>query len=107
YDAAIGLYPEEPSYYFNFGLAGYLKAMDETPAEEQLPDLVRKPFLKAVAIKPSYDQARLYLGYISKRNGDFRRALKEFQSAIDCNPRNKRAASEIRVMKKRLESKGK
>ncbi|MBW1871288.1 MAG: hypothetical protein JRJ19_04435, partial [Deltaproteobacteria bacterium] len=26
YDAATGLYPEEPSYYFNFGLAGYLKA---------------------------------------------------------------------------------
>jgi len=103
FDAAIGIYPNEPSYHFKFGLAGYFKAVDETAADQQLDDLVRKPFLKAIAIDPSYDQARLYLGYISKRNGEYKRALKEFQSALDCNPHNRRAQSEVRLLNRRME----
>ncbi len=104
FDKAIGLYPKEPSYHFKFGTAAYFKALDETPADKTLPDLVRKPFLKAIAINPAYDQARMYLGYVSKRNGEYERALKEFSSALHYNPGNRRAQSEVRLLKRRLDT---
>ncbi|HUU03289.1 MAG TPA: DUF4388 domain-containing protein [Myxococcota bacterium] len=103
FDKAIGLYPKEPSYHFKFGTAAYFKALDETPADKPLSDRVRKPFLKAIAINPAYDQARMYLGYISKRNGEYERALKEFSSALHYNPGNRRAHSEVRLLKRRLD----
>lgn len=101
---AIDLYPDEPSYQFQLGMAIYLKAMDETPSQDNLPESVRKPFLKAVAMSPRYDMPRLYLGYVSKRNGELKRALKEFEGALECNPDNKRAHSEVRLLKRRLEN---
>lgn len=103
YDKAIGLYPNEPTYHCGFGMAAYFKALDETPAKEPLQDIVRKPFLKAIAIDPACDQARMYLGYISKRNGEYERALKEFKSALHYNRGNRRAQSEVRLLKRRIE----
>jgi len=103
---AIKLYPQEPTYFFQLGLAVYSKAMDETPPEQPLPDQVRHPFLKAMAMNPRYDLPRLFLGYISKRNGDLQRALKEFEGALECNPHNTRAQTEVRMAKRRLEEKG-
>jgi len=63
---------------------------------------VRKPFLKAISTKPSYDQPRLYLGYIAKRNGDLKAALKEFKAAAEANPQNTLAQSEVRLLSKRV-----
>jgi len=103
YREAIKLYPNEPSYHFQLGLAGYKQAMGEIPETQRIPDHIRKPFLKAMAMNPRYDMPRLYLGYISKRNGDLKRALKEFEGVLECNPENSRAHSEIRILKKRLE----
>ncbi len=105
YQEAINLYPSEPSYHFQLGLAGYMKALSEIPETQRIPDHVRKPFLKAMAMNPRYDMPRMYLGYISKRNGNLKRALKEFEGVLECNPANARAQSEIRVLKKRLEDK--
>lgn len=103
---AIRLYPDEPSYQFQLGMSIYLKVMDETPSGEKLPDSVRKPFLKAVAMSPHYDMPRLYLGYVSKRNGELKRALHEFEGALECNPDNKRARSEVRLLTRRLQEQG-
>lgn len=102
YVEAIKLYPNEPSYHFQLGLAGYKKALGEIPEAQRIPDHIRKPFLKAMAMNPRYDMPRLYLGYISKRNGDLKRALKEFEGVVECNPENSRAQSEIRILKRRL-----
>jgi hypothetical protein len=103
YREAIKLYPNEPSYHFQLGLAGYKQALGEIPETQRIPDHIRKPFLKAMAMNPRYDMPRLYLGYISKRNGELKRAIKEFEGVLECNPENPRAHSEIRVLKKRLE----
>ena len=103
YQEAIKLYPNEPSYHFQLGLAGYKQALGEVPETQRIPDHIRKPFLKAMAMNPRYDMPRLYLGYISKRNGDLKRAIKEFEGVMECNPENARAQSEIRILKKRLE----
>ena len=103
YQEAIKLYPTEPSYHFQLGLAGYKQTLGEIPETQRVPDHIRKPFLKAMAMNPRYDMPRLYLGYISKRNGDLKRALKEFEGVLECNPENSRAQSEIRILKKRLE----
>ena len=83
-------------------MAIYSKALDETPPEKPLPEKVRHPFLKAMAMNPRYDLPRLFLGYVSKRNGDLKRALKEFEGALECNSQNTRAQAEIRISKKRL-----
>lgn len=103
YREAIKLYPNEPSYHFQLGLAGYKQALGEIPETQRIPDHIRKPFLKAMAMNPRYDMPRLYLGYISKRNGDLKRAVKEFEGVVECNPENARAQSEIRVLKRRLD----
>jgi len=105
YVEAIKLYPNEPSYHFQLGLAAYKKILGEIPEAQKIPDRIRKPFLKAMAMNPRYDMPRLYLGYISKRNGDLKRALKEFEGVAECNPENSRAKSEIRILKRRLEDK--
>lgn len=102
YQKAISLYADEPTYHFQLGLVCYKKALEETPADQPLPETVRKPFLKALSIKPSYDQSRLYLGYIAKRNGDLKTALKEFKAAAESNPHNTLAQSEVRLLSKRV-----
>jgi hypothetical protein len=45
----------------------------------------------------------MYLGYISKRNGDLKRALKELEGALECNPSNNRAQNEVRFLKRKME----
>jgi hypothetical protein len=100
FERAIRLYHVEPSYHFQLGLASYLKAINEIPTDQPLPEILRKPLLEAVALNPRYDMPRLYLGHISKRNGNLKRALREFESALECNPQCKQAASEIRSLKK-------
>jgi tetratricopeptide (TPR) repeat protein len=99
FNRAIQLYHVDPSYHFQLGLAGYLKAINEIPTDQPVPEILRKPLLEAVALNPHYDMPRLYLGHISKRNGDLKRALKEYESALECNPQCKQAASEIRSLK--------
>ena len=102
FDKAIGIYPDEPSYHLKLGLAGYLKAVAETPMDKPIDESVRKPFLKVLVLDPSNADARLYLGYISKRNGQFERALKEFESALRADPHNGRAQKEVALLKQRV-----
>jgi len=99
---AIALYPEDPSYHFQLGKLAYAEAQETTPPDQALSDALRKPFLKALAINPRYDEPRLYLGYLAKRNGNFKQALREFQGAIECNPHNQLALSEERLLRRRL-----
>ncbi len=102
FEKAIELYPREPSYHFELGKLGYQRALAETPAGEPLDESLRKPFLKAMALDPRYDQPRLYLGYLAKRNGNLKVAIREFKGALDCNPKNRVAQSEFRMLKRRL-----
>ena len=102
FDKAIELYPNEPSYHFQLGKVGYLQVLEETPQEKQLPESIRLPFLKALALDPQYDLPRLFLGYLAKRNGNFDRAIKEFVGALECNPKNRIAQSELKMLKRRI-----
>jgi hypothetical protein len=96
--AAIDMYPVEPGYYHKLGLATYFQALEESPAEERLPEEVREPFETAVVMNPRYDPAHLYLGYISRRNGELDRALEEFCRALECNPENELAREAVRSL---------
>ena len=102
---AISLYPKEPSYYFQLGRVGFLRAIVQTPQDQKLDDSLKDPFLKAMKLDPHYDQPRLYLGYFAKRNGDYKQALLEMQGAIECNPQNKVARSELRLLRRRIREK--
>ncbi len=102
FQEAARLYPQEPSYQFQLGRVAYLEALEKVPAKEKLPENLRAPFLRAVGMDPHYDEPRLYLGYISKRNGEPARALKEFEAALECNPQNRLAQSEVRLLQRRV-----
>jgi len=104
FEEAIQLDPDVPSYHFKLGVVAYQRAMEITPKDEKLPTAILKPFLKAIALDTHYDQPRVYLGMIAKRNGEYERALKEYRGALACNPENKTALIEVRVLEKRLGS---
>jgi Tfp pilus assembly protein PilF len=80
-----------------------LKALEEVSPEEPLPEEIREPFENAVVMNPRYDPAHLYLGYISRRNGELDRALEEFCRALECNPDNELAREAVRSLEKQLE----
>jgi tetratricopeptide (TPR) repeat protein len=103
FSTAIDMYPVEPGYYHKLGLATYLKALEEVSPEEPLPEEIREPFENAVVMNPRYDPAHLYLGYISRRNGELDRALEEFCRALECNPDNELAREAVRSLEKQLE----
>jgi tetratricopeptide (TPR) repeat protein len=100
---AIDMYPVEPGYYHKLGLATYFQALEDLPAEEQLSEEVREPFETAIVMNPRYDPAHLYLGYISRRNGELDKALEEFCRALECNPDNELAREAVRSLEKQLE----
>lgn len=105
FSTAIDMYPVEPSYYHKLGLATYFQAQGDVPADEQLPEDVREPFETAIVMNPSYDPAHLYLGYISRRNGELDRALEEFCRALECNPENELAREAVRSLEEQLQDK--
>ena len=100
---AIDMYPVEPSYYHKLGLATYFQALQDVPGEEPLPEEVREPFDTAIVMNPSYDPAHLYLGYISRRNGELDKALEEFCRALECNPENELAREAVRSLENQLQ----
>ena len=99
---AIALYPKEPSYHYQLGKLNFAEALETTPADQPLPEGLRKPFLKALALDPRYDLPRVHLGYMAKRNGNLKLAIREFKGALEANPQNKVAQSELRLLKRRL-----
>jgi tetratricopeptide (TPR) repeat protein len=103
FSTAIDMYPVEPSYYHKLGLATYFQALEDVPAEDHLPEEVREPFDTAVVMNPRYDPAHLYLGYISRRNGELDKALEEFCRALECNPGNEQAREAVRSLEEQLE----
>jgi tetratricopeptide (TPR) repeat protein len=102
FSTAIDMYPVEPSYYHKLGLATYFQALEDVTAEEQLPEEVREPFETALVMNPRYDPAHLYLGYISRRNGELDQALEEFCRALECNPENELAREAVRSLEEQL-----
>jgi tetratricopeptide (TPR) repeat protein len=100
---AIDMYPVEPSYYHKLGLATYFQALDDISAKEPLPEEIRESFETAVIMNPRYDPAYLYLGYISRRNGELDRALEEFCRALECNPDNEQAREAARLLEEQIQ----
>jgi curved DNA-binding protein CbpA len=103
FSTAIDMYPVEPGYYHKLGLATYFQALEDLPAEERLPEEVREPFETAIVMNPRYDPAHLYLGYISRRNGELDQALEEFCRALECNPGNELAREAVRSLERQLQ----
>ena len=103
FSTAVDMYPVEPSYYHKLGLAAYFQALEDIAAKEPLPEEIREPFETAVVMNPRYDPAHLYLGYISRRNGELDRALEEFCRALECNPDNELAREAVRSLEKQIQ----
>jgi tetratricopeptide (TPR) repeat protein len=99
---AIDNYEMDPGYFHKLGLAGYLKALEETPPDEPIPEELAKPFERALALDPAYDPARFYLGNIAKRNGELGIAKTEFVATLRINPRNRQAKAALKEVQQRI-----
>ncbi|MBW2701422.1 MAG: tetratricopeptide repeat protein [Deltaproteobacteria bacterium] len=102
FQTAIRLNPNESDHHYNLGRLEYQVAMEKTPRLQNLPDTPIAHLEYALRQNPRHDRARIYLGYIYKRNGDPQKALNEFKLAADYNPNNRIALAEIRLVEQEI-----
>lgn len=98
---AINLHPDEPSYHFFLGLIGWKRLGENLHPDDHTVEDIRRNLQKALKLNPHYDQPRLYLGYLAKRAGDLKEALREFKATLKINPENTLAAAEIRHLNRK------
>ena len=67
----------------------------------------RKNLIRATELSPKLSLAHLFLGYLSKDEGNEREAQRRFERAILCNPNCTEALRELRLMSMRKEKAGK
>ena len=67
----------------------------------------RKNLIRATELSPKLSLAHLYLGYLSKDEGNEKEAQRRFERAILCNPNCTEALRELRLMGMRKGKAGK
>jgi len=77
------------------------------PGDRARAERSRQTLLHAVDLNPRLALAHLYLGYISKSEGNQRDAQRRFERALQCNPDCTEALRELRLMNMRREKDGK
>jgi tetratricopeptide (TPR) repeat protein len=103
FNVAVELGKNEPEYLTYQAWTGYkLSPGDRARAERS-----RQTLLHAVELNPRLALAHLYLGYISKNEGNERDAQRRFERALQCNPDCTEALRELRLMNMRREKQGK
>lgn len=91
---AIDLGGNEPEYLTHQAWSAYkIDPRDQPRAERS-----RQTLLRAVEANPRLALAHLYLGYISKHEGNEKEAQRRFERAIQCNPNCTEALRELRLM---------
>ncbi|NJC87195.1 MAG: response regulator [Desulfuromonas sp.] len=99
FDQAIDLGGSEPEYLTHQAWSAYkLNPGDHARAERS-----RQILLHAVDLNPRLALAHLYLGYISKSEGNDKEAQRRFERAIQYNPNCTEALRELRLMTMRQE----
>ncbi|TLM67162.1 MAG: response regulator [Deltaproteobacteria bacterium] len=96
---AIDLGGSEAEYLIHQAWSSY--KLD--PGDRARTERARQTLLRAVGANPRLALAHLYLGYISKNDGNEREAQRRFERAIQCNPNCTEALRELRLMNMRQE----
>lgn len=96
---AIDLGGNEPEYLTHQAWCTYKLDPGDRPRAERC----RQILLRAIDLNPRLALAHLYLGYISKNDGNEKEAHRRFERAIQCNPNCTEALRELRLMNMRQE----
>lgn len=103
FNLAIDLGGSEPEYLTHQAWCAY--RLD--PADRPRAERSRQILLRAIDSNPRLALAHLYLGYLSKDDGNEKEAMRRFERAIQCNPNCTEALRELRLMHMRQEKPGK
>lgn len=96
---ALGLSPNEAEYLMYQAWSAY-KA---NPKSTEVVINTRKHLIRATELSPKLSLAHLYLGYLSKDEGNEKEAQRRFERAILCDPNCTEALRELRLMSMRKE----
>lgn len=99
FDVAVQLGRNEPDYLTHQAWTAYKLDPGDRPCAERS----RQTLLQALELNPRLGLAHLYLGYISKSEGNESEAQRRFERAIQCNPDCTEALRELRLMSMRRE----
>lgn len=99
FNLAVDLGGSEPEYLTHQAWSAY--RLD--PGDYLCAERSRQILLRAVDMNPRLGQAHLYLGYISKNEGNEKDAQRRFERATQCNPDCTEALRELRLMTMRKE----
>lgn len=92
--AALELNPIEAEYFAYLGWATFR----ENPEVEEKVNQARDLMEKAISINPSLDIAYTFLGLLEVYEGQRERARQHFEKALQYNPENMRAQSELKKL---------
>jgi curved DNA-binding protein CbpA len=99
FNLAIDLGGSEPEYLTHQAWSAYKLDPGDRPRAERS----RQMLLHALDANPRLALAHLYLGYISKHDGNDKEAQRRFERAIQCNPNCTEALRELRLINMRQE----
>jgi len=91
---ALELCPNEAEYLMYQAWSAYKANSKST----EVVINTRKNLIRATELSPKLSLAHLYLGYLSKDEGNEREAQRRFERAILCNPNCTEALRELRLM---------
>jgi curved DNA-binding protein CbpA len=94
---ATNLYPDEGEFQASLAWALYQQAPDDPVV--QVDALAR--LQRATEVAPRYDRGWLWFGRVLQRAGRPGEAFKQFERALQCNPDNRDAQSELRLLSAR------
>lgn len=94
FEDACALYPDEGEFQASLAWALYQQAPDDALVQV---DVIAR-LQKATDLAPRHDKGWLWLGKVLQRTGRPGEALKQFERALHCNPDNREAQGELRLL---------
>ncbi|MFN3199046.1 MAG: type II CAAX prenyl endopeptidase Rce1 family protein [Bradymonadia bacterium] len=101
FSSLVKLVPEDPMAHVNYAWSAFLGSeRDETAAKK-----AAKRMRRAMDVAPDMDAPLLYVGKIYRLAGMAEQAEKALKMALELNPRNTEARSELRLVTSRVQKK--
>lgn len=94
FEEACALYPDEGEFLASLAWTLYQRAPDDGVVQV---DVIAR-LQKATELAPRHDKGWLWLGKVLQRTGRPGEALKQFERALHCNPDNRDAQTELKLL---------
>ena len=94
FEEACALYPDEGEFQAALAWALYHQSPDDGVVQV---DVIQR-LQRATELAPRHDKGWLWLGKVLQRTGRPGEALKQFERALHCNPDNRDAQSELKLL---------